>query len=126
MPPAGSSSAMEAAAPLPNSDVNGRDVGYRYNGADPEQVTALVDTSTSAVKWSYTYDAAGNQTLRCAGPIVSGSCTGASSTRYVYDGEDRLRRAVQTSQRAVQGSEEYWYDGHGNRYNHRQARRGAE
>ena len=106
--------AVETAAALANSDVYARNVTYSYNGNDPEEVTSLVNTD-STIAWSYTYDAAGNQTTRCAGQIVSGSCTGASETDYVYDGNDRLRRATQRSGAAVQGSEEYWYDGHNNR-----------
>jgi RHS repeat-associated protein len=108
--------AVESAAALPNSDVTARNVGYNYNGTDPEQVTSLVDATTHAIKWSYAYDASGNQTLRCAGPIVSGSCTGSSSTRYAYDGNDRLRRATNYAGTTNQGGEEYFYDSHGNRY----------
>ena len=53
--------------------------------------------------------------MRCNGQIVSGSCTGTNETDYVYDGNDRLRRATLKSSGSIQGSEEYWYDGHGNR-----------
>jgi RHS repeat-associated protein len=108
--------AVESAAALPNSDVTPRNVGYHYDGADPEQVTSLVDSTTSAVKWSYTYDASGNQTLRCAGAIVGGTCTGSSSIQYTYDGNDRLRRAINFTGAMNQGGEEYFYDSHGNRY----------
>ncbi|MEO8844988.1 MAG: toxin TcdB middle/N-terminal domain-containing protein [Kofleriaceae bacterium] len=108
-------SAVEAAASLPNSDVKPRNVTYHYNGTDPEQVTSLVNTN-STIAWAYTYDASGNQTMRCAGQIVSGSCTGTSGeTDYVYDGNDRLRRATKKSGPYAIGSEEYWYDAHGDR-----------
>ena len=107
-------SAIETVAALPNSDVATRNVTYNYSATDPEQVTALVNTN-STIAWAYAYDASGNQTMRCAGQIISGSCTGANETDYRYDGNDRLRRVTQKSSGAVQGSEEYWYDGHGNR-----------
>ncbi len=110
-------SVQEAAATLPHSDVRPRNVTYEYRGNDPEQVTGLVDAKEGGIAWAYTYDAAGNQTMRCSGPIAtgSGSCTGSDATEYVYDGNDRLRRATRKRDGAVQGSEEYWYDGRGNR-----------
>lgn len=109
------SSARETVASLPNSDVRPRNVTYQYNGTDPEEVTALVNVSNGKTAWAFAYDPAGNQTMRCSGPIVSGSCTGADETDYVYDGNDRLRRATRKRGGTPQGSEEYWYDGHGDR-----------
>ena len=34
---------------------------------------------------------------------------------YVYDGKDQLRRATKKLNNVIQGSEEYWYDGAGQR-----------
>jgi RHS repeat-associated protein len=111
-------SVTEKSSLPPNSTVNPRDVSYQYAtgpGADPEEVVALSGTGATA---TFAYDAAGNETIRCAGgTIVSGACTGqgAVETDYVYDGKDQLRRATKLSGGAVQGSEEYWYDGNGKR-----------
>ncbi|MEP6861711.1 MAG: toxin TcdB middle/N-terminal domain-containing protein, partial [Deltaproteobacteria bacterium] len=107
--------AKESAATLPNSDVRPRNVSYKYDGVDPEEVTALTKVSGGATAWAFAYDAAGNETMRCSGAIVNRSCTGSDESDYVYDGDDHLRRASRRLGSAVQGSEEYWYDGRGNR-----------
>jgi len=107
--------ANESAAGLPNSDVRPRNVNYVYGGPDPEQVTKLTNVNGGATAWAYAYGPTGNQILRCSGTIANGTCAGADETDYVYDGEDRLRRAVRKLSGSVQGTEEYWYDGHGNR-----------
>jgi RHS repeat-associated protein len=62
-------------------------------------------TSTYA---SYTYDLAGNQTTR------SYPGTG-EAWDYVYDGKNQLRRVTRKLNGNVTGSEEYWYDGDGER-----------
>ena len=104
--------ANETAAALPNSDVKSRNVTYQYAAADKEQVTALTNGATTS--WSFSYDAVGNETMRCSGPLVSGSCN-YDEMDYTYDGNDRLRRAVHKVTGVSQGSEEYWYDGSGAR-----------
>jgi RHS repeat-associated protein len=111
-------SVVEKSSLPPNTTVNPRDVSYQFAtgpGADPDEVVALSGTGATA---TFAYDAAGNQTMRCAGgTIVSGACTGpgAVETDYLYDGKDQLRRATKLSGGLVQGSEEYWYDGNGKR-----------
>lgn len=85
-----------------------RNVNYVYGGSDPEQVTSLTNVSGGAVYASYTYDAAGNQVTR--------SYPGSNELfEYTYDGKDQLRRVVRKVSGVVQGSEEYWYDGFGDR-----------
>src|SRR5690606_29653150 len=75
---------VSVAAALPNGDVVPRDVTYEYEGADPEQVTALVQTSNqSTVHTSYAYDLAGNQTIRCNGVLSGTTCSG-ESMHYLY------------------------------------------
>jgi RHS repeat-associated protein len=103
--------ALVNAAALPNGNVAPRDVTYAYEGADPEQVTALVQTNSPLeVYASYAYDEAGNQTIRCNGVLTGTSCTG-ESMRYVYDGKDQLRRATKKdSQGTTLAIEEYWYN----------------
>ena len=94
--------------PPAGSEVSPRDVTYIYGGVDPEQVTALTRVSDGSTYASYTYDDAGNQTSR------TDPATG-ESFHYVYDGKDQLRRATKQLNGATQGSEEYWYDGDGQR-----------
>ncbi|MCW5954919.1 MAG: hypothetical protein KIT69_21905, partial [Propionibacteriaceae bacterium] len=106
--------AVEAAASLPGSNVKPRDVVYQYGGADPEQVTALVNSSDSSKYAEYEYDAAGNQILRCEGALSGASCSGPLYL-FVYDGKDQLRRVTKKVSGVVTGSEEYWYDGFGQR-----------
>jgi RHS repeat-associated protein len=98
----------------PGSDVRPRNVNYQYAGADPEQVTALTNVSDGQRFATYAYDAAGNQKTRCYGAVTTPSCTG-ELTEFVYDGREQLRRATKKVNGAVQGSEEYWYDGNGQR-----------
>ncbi|HWU91506.1 MAG TPA: toxin TcdB middle/N-terminal domain-containing protein, partial [Kofleriaceae bacterium] len=96
-------------SPLPpGTEVQPRDVRYVYGGADPEQITALTHVGSGTTYASYTYDPAGNQLTR-AYPATG------ESWDYVYDGSDRLRRATKKLNGVVQGSEEYWYDGEGQR-----------
>ncbi|MGE3543578.1 MAG: toxin TcdB middle/N-terminal domain-containing protein [Kofleriaceae bacterium] len=99
------------------SEVRPREVTYQYGGADPEQITALINAGpvdTGLPYASYTYDGAGNQTSRCYGTVTTPTCAG-ELTEYVYDGKDQLRRATKKLNGVVQGSEEYWYDGSGQR-----------
>jgi RHS repeat-associated protein len=104
--------AIEASpSPAPGSEVKPRDVTYHYAGLDPEEVTSLSNTTSGTTYASYAYDASGNQTERCYGTMP---CAG-ESTEYVYDGEDRLRRATKKQNGVVVASEEYWYDGRGSR-----------
>ena len=92
----------------PGSELTSRDVSYVYGGTDPEQVTALTNVVGGGTFASYTYDAAGNQRVR--------SFPGTGERwEYVYDGKDQLRRATKKLDEVVQGSEEYWYDGFGQR-----------
>lgn len=94
-------------SPAAGSEVKPRDVTYEYAGADPEQVTGLVNAGNGTTFASYTYDASGNQTARCYGRLP---CTG-ESTEYVYDGADRLRRATKKQNGVTLASEEYFYNG---------------
>ena len=116
--------ATEAALALPGSEVKPRDVGYRYEGTDPEEVTALVGATDGAPYANYEYDEAGNQTFRCEGvmephhvhrphsPII---CNGDSAD-FFYDGKDQMRRATKmVKKEKLKGSEEYWYDAFGQR-----------
>ncbi|MFT3697710.1 MAG: RHS repeat-associated core domain-containing protein [Kofleriaceae bacterium] len=107
--------ANETAVALANSDVRARNVNYQYVGSDPQQITSLTNVTGGATAWAFAYDATGNETMRCSGPITSGSCTGSDETDYVYDGKDRLRRAIRKLSGVVQSSEEYWYDGNNKR-----------
>ena len=91
-----------------------RDVNYVYGDADPERVTALTNFGGGTTYAGYAYDAAGNMTQRCTGGSGVPSCAG-ESTEYVYDGKDQLRRATKKLNGVVEGSEEYWYDGDGQR-----------
>jgi RHS repeat-associated protein len=94
--------------PPTGSDVTLRDVNYQYAGTDPEQVTGLKNVSNGATFASYSYDLAGNQTSR----------TYANGDRwdYLYDGKDQLRRVTKkNAANVVQGIEEFWYDGNGQR-----------
>lgn len=101
--------------PLPlGTDVRPRDVKYVYGDADPERVTALANASGDTTYAAYSYDAAGNMTMRCNGSTVGATCAG-EFTEYVYDGQDQLRRATKIIGGVIQGSEEYWYDGEGKR-----------
>ena len=92
----------------PGTEVSPRDVHYVYGGLDPEQVTALANVGNGTTYASYTYDTAGNQLTRMYPAI-------GESWDYVYDGDDQLRRATKRVNDVVQGSEEYWYDGEGQR-----------
>ena len=95
----------------PGTDLKPRDVTYVYGGADPEQVTALTKASNPGqgqTYASYTYDAAGNQLTRSY-PASN------ELWEYVYDGKDQLRRATRNLSGAVTGSEEYRYNGAGQR-----------
>jgi RHS repeat-associated protein len=95
--------------PLPQgSELRPRDINYVYGGSDPEQVTALTDVAGGQPFATYTYDLAGNQTTRTYPPT-------AESWDFSYDGNDRLRRVTKKLNDIVQGSEEYWYDGDGQR-----------
>jgi RHS repeat-associated protein len=91
-----------------------RNVNYVYGDADPERVTALTNVSDGERYATYAYDAAGNQTWKCSGAIYTPICQGESFD-YLYDGKDQLRRATRKINSVVQGSEEYWYDGNGQR-----------
>ncbi len=101
----------DSPSPAPGSEVKPRDVTYKYGSTDPEQVTALRNATSGTTYASYSYDPSGNQTERCYGTMP---CAG-ESTEYVYDGDDRLRRATKKQNGAVVSSEEYWYDGRGSR-----------
>jgi RHS repeat-associated protein len=85
--------------PPPGSEVSPRNVTYQYGDADPERLTQLTNVVGGTPYARYTYDAAGNQTSRCYGAACS-----AGSASFVYDGNDRLRRATLAT-----GSEEYTY-----------------
>ena len=121
---AGRLAAVDVASTLPpHSSLASRNVTYQYAtgiNSDPEEVIGLANVDSSAYA-RFTYDAVGNQTMRCAGgTIVSGACTPppggtATETDYVYDGKDQLRRATKKVNGVTQGSEEYWYDGDGHR-----------
>jgi RHS repeat-associated protein len=101
--------------PLPaGTEVKPRHVNYIYGGTDPEQVTALTNVVGGERFATYTYDATGNQSVRCYGVVTGPTCAGESMA-YVYDGKDQLRRATRKLNNVVQGSEEYWYDGTGQR-----------
>jgi RHS repeat-associated protein len=101
-------------SPTPEgSEVKSRYVDYRYENQDPEQLTKLVDVDNGSTYATFTYDAAGNQRTRCLGPNTP-TCT-AELLEYVYDGKDQLRRVTKKNAGAVQGSEEYWYNGSGSR-----------
>ena len=102
------SAAQETGTPPSGSEVKARNVNYNYAGPDPEQVTSLTNVTGGATLESYTYDPSGNQLTRTE------PSTGFSWT-YLYDGENQLRRATKKLGAAVVGSEEYWYDGGGNR-----------
>jgi RHS repeat-associated protein len=109
---------QQKVSPAPTgSNISTRDVAYQYAtgpNSDPEEVAAL--TSGNSTYASFAYDAAGNQTMRCMGGLITaGACTGATETDYVYDGKDQLRRATQTANGIVLGSEDYWYDASGKR-----------
>jgi RHS repeat-associated protein len=102
-------------SPLPaGTNVKPRDVNYIYGDADPERLTALRNASNGSTYAGYIYDAVGNLTRRCNGGTGVSSCTGESMD-YVYDGRDQLRRATKKVNGVVQGSEEYWYGGTGDR-----------
>jgi len=110
------SHATETSSLPTGSDVKPRDVSYTYAGTDPEEVTALVNTSGSNNGLpfaSYAYDAAGNQISRCYGTVAS-PCNG-DELDFVYDGKDQLRRATHKNNGSTLGSEEYWYDAYGKR-----------
>jgi hypothetical protein len=97
------------------SNVIPRAVAYQYGGLDPEQVTALIDTTKQRPLMSYAYDRAGNQTLLCWGALTGTSCSG-KSVELRYDGANQLRRTVSRNGAGKPvGSEEYWYDHTGNR-----------
>ena len=104
-------SANIAASALPNGDVTVRNVNYVYSASDPEQVTALKKVSNGQDFATYTYDLAGNQLTR----IYPASGQNTQRWDYVYDGNNRLRRATKKIGNNVQGSEEYWYDQNGTR-----------
>jgi RHS repeat-associated protein len=94
----------EAAAALAGSDVMPRNVTYVYASND-EQVTALKKVGGGNKNLAtYTYDPIGNQLSR---DYVDSK----ERWDYVYDGKNQLRRATKKLNGAVQGSEEYWYDG---------------
>lgn len=108
-------SEAQTISPLPSgSEVKPRDVNYIYGDADPERLTALTNVSDGTTYAGYTYDEGGNLTYRCYGGSGVPSCAG-ESLDFVYDGNDQLRRATKKLNGAVQGSEEYWYDGNGQR-----------
>ena len=108
-------SVNESNANSPGTDIKPRNVSYVYGGSDPEQVTALVNTSGGATFSSYSYDVKGNQVARCmGGPITN--CTGLK-TEYTYDGANKLRRSVLKLNGVVQTAGEYWYDQDGHRTN---------
>ncbi len=97
------------ASPAPVDPKVVRSVNYRYAVADPEQVTALTNTSNGSTYASYTYDLAGNQLTRSY-PATN------ELWEYVYDGRDQLRRASKKIGGVVQGIEEYWYGEAGQRF----------
>ncbi|MBA3391790.1 MAG: hypothetical protein H0T89_04050 [Deltaproteobacteria bacterium] len=118
----------QTVSPLPpGSEVKPRDVNYVYGGTDPEQVMALTNISDGTTYANYTYDPAGNQTRQCYGgidPETPGSVCAGEWIDFVYDGKDQLRRATKKQPGLVYGSEEYgipvgseeyWYDGFGQR-----------
>ena len=77
--------AIETALALPGSDVMPRAVTYQYGGHDPEEVTALVNSSDGSPFSNYEYDEAGNQTFSVHGS--DGAPQHSQSTL-----PDRLRR----------------------------------
>lgn len=102
-------------SPTPaGSNLAVRNVKYVYGDADPDRVTALTNVSGGARYATYTYDAAGNQIWKCSGAVYTPTCQGESFD-YLYDGKDQLRRTTRKVNNVVQGSEEYWYDGNGQR-----------
>lgn len=102
--------------PFPSgTEVKPRDVNYVYGDADPERLTALTNVSDGSTYAGYSYDAVGNVTKRCYGGSGVPACSG-ESVEFVYDGKDQLRRATKKLNGVVQGSEEYWYDGNGQRF----------
>jgi RHS repeat-associated protein len=112
-----SANESQTISPLPSgTEVKPRNVNYVYGASDPEQVTALTNVTGGATYASFSYDAAGNMTAKCANGALA-SCTGAGKERFdfVYDGKDQLRRVTRRLANAVTGSEEYWYDGNGAR-----------
>ena len=96
------------------SEVKSRDVDYQYSGTDPEQVTALVDSTSGAAFANYKYDSAGNLIVSACDTADPG-CDATYSLEYLYDGADRLRRVTKKKEDSVLSSEEYWYDGNGQR-----------
>ena len=102
--------------PLPNeTEVKPRNVNYVYgDNSDLERVTALTNVSGGARYATFAYDAAGNMTWKCSGTTFNPTCAGESFD-YLYDGKDQLRRATRKLNNVIQGSEEYWYDGYGQR-----------
>ena len=111
--------------PPTGSEVVPRTLDYHYAGDDPEEVTSLVNNAQNGNTHNvgqpyatYTYDEVGNQLTRCVATspfgAVSSPCNG-EETDYVYDGKDQLRRATKKLNGVVQGSEEYWYGGGGQR-----------
>ncbi len=85
-----------------------RNVSYQYAAAvDPEAPSALINIGSATELRGYSYDSAGSQTEVRAG--------GSATDRFVYDGEDQLRRAQKLASGSVTGTEEYYYDADGNR-----------
>jgi RHS repeat-associated protein len=86
-----------------------RDVSYQYNGAsttiDPEAPTGLANAGGGTLA-SYTYEGTGT------GNLATSTRAGVTAT-FVYDGEDQLRRSVQSG--SATGTEEYYYDHNGQR-----------
>ncbi|MEO8550186.1 MAG: RHS repeat-associated core domain-containing protein, partial [Kofleriaceae bacterium] len=105
----------ESSAASPGSDISPRNVAYEYTGADPEQITRLRNVSGGTTYTSYTYDTAGNETTRCVGGPTT-ACSGVK-TEFVYDGNNRIRRATRKVNGVIQSSEEYWYNANGSRQN---------
>jgi len=105
-------------SPLPfGSTVVPRNVTYQYTSpVDPDAPSALAVAASPNLR-SYTYDTAGNMTTANTGNAFAAPLLNPTA-RFVYDGEDQLRRATMyggTNNGSITGREEYYYDHEGKR-----------
>ncbi|MBK7193244.1 MAG: hypothetical protein IPH80_12255 [Myxococcales bacterium] len=109
------SATVATQAGLAGSQVTPRNVTYDYTDArDPEEPTGLTNVGTGTRLRSYVYDDAGNQIEVHSGAVANPP---RPTTRFVYDGDDQLRRATTFTPgtTTVTGKEEYYYDHDGHR-----------
>lgn len=99
------------ASALPGGNVVNRAVDYAYGSPiDPEAPSALVPVGGGPELRSYSYDSAGNLRDRRNGPP-----TANPTDVFLYDGDDRLRRATSYSGTTVLGRDDYYYEPSGQR-----------